>query len=117
MHWLEIVLTIIGAVAASSGFWAWIQSRSNRNSAQNEMLLGLGHDRIVFLCMKYLDRGWISGEEFENLNTYLYEPYVKMGGNGTARRLMALVEKLPVRKMSFNGGSVTDPAPEGGSAT
>lgn len=102
MHWLEIVLTIIGAVAASSGFWAWVQSKQSKNNAHSDMLLGLGHDRIVFLCMKYIDRGWVTGDEFENLNTYLYEPYVKMGGNGTAKRLMALVEKLPVRKVDYH---------------
>lgn len=101
MNWLEVVLTILGAFLASSGFWAWIQSRSNRKSANTRMILGLGHDRIIYLCEKYIERGWISSDEYENLNDYLYEPYLKMGGNGTAKRLMALVENLPTKEVKY----------------
>jgi len=28
---------------------------------------------------------------------YLYEPYEEMGGNGSARRVMEEVRKLPIR--------------------
>lgn len=65
------------------------------------MLLGLGHDRIVTLCMKYIERGWISSDEHEDLTKYMYEPYTKMGGNGTVKRLMAEVNKLPIHKITY----------------
>jgi hypothetical protein len=62
------------------------------------MLIGLGHDRIVYLGMHYIERGSISHDEFENLNEYLYKPYSDLGGNGTVKRIMAEVSKLPVTK-------------------
>jgi len=65
------------------------------------MILGLGHDRIIFLCEKYIDRGFITSDEYENLYTWLYKPYEELGGNGTAKRLMALVENLPVHKVEY----------------
>lgn len=101
MHWVEVVLTIFGAFVASSGFWAWLQNHGNKKSVSTQMILGLGHDRIVCLCEKYIDRGWISSDEYENLNYYLFEPYVKMGGNGTAKRLMAIVENLPTKDVDY----------------
>lgn len=101
MHWAEIIITVIGSVAASSGFWAWIQARNEKKDAKTQMILGLGHDRIIYLCAKYIDRGWISTEEYENLRTYLFEPYEKMGGNGTAKRLMAIVENLPTKTIEY----------------
>lgn len=101
MHWLEIVVTVLCAVLASSGFWAWISNRNNKKSASTQMILGLGHDRIIFLCEKYIERGWISSDEYENLNTYLFQPYIKMGGNGTAKRLMALVDNLPTKEVEY----------------
>ena len=61
------------------------------------MLIGLAHDRIIYLGMVYVERGWISQDEYENLQVYLYEPYEKMGGNGSARRVMEEVRKLPIR--------------------
>ena len=64
------------------------------------MLLGLAHDRIIWLCEKYIDRGWISTEEFENLHDYLYIPYKEMGGNGSAERLMNIVKTLPIKTPS-----------------
>lgn len=99
MRWLEILITALVSIAASSGFWAYIQSKSTRNSAEQKMVLGLGHDRIVCLCMKYIQRGWVSSEEYENLHDYLYKPYVALGGNGTTKKLMEDVAKLPVKKM------------------
>jgi len=62
------------------------------------MILGLGHDRIVSLCNEYIERGWISSDEYENLYKYLYKPYEEMGGNGSAKRLMAIVNNLPVKE-------------------
>ena len=65
---------------------------------QSDMLMGLGHDRIVYLGASYLERGYITQDEYENLHEYLYKPYAALGGNGTAKRIMAGVEKLPLRK-------------------
>ena len=66
--------------------------------AQSDMLMGLGHDRIVYLGASYLQRGYITQDEYENLHDYLYKPYTALGGNGTAKKIMAEVEKLPLRK-------------------
>lgn len=99
--WLVTVLTCFASVLASSGFWAWMQARRDKKDAKTKMLLGLGHDRIVYLCMKYIDRGWISSDEHEDLIKYLYTPYVGMKGNGTAQRLIAEINKLPIRKMTY----------------
>lgn len=95
MHWIELVITVICAVFASNGFWSLLQSRRDKKDAKVQMILGLGHDRIIHLCKFYLEQGWISTDDFENLYEYLYTPYKAMGGNGTAQRLMERVEKLP----------------------
>lgn len=98
----EMIKTIIVAIFASSGFWAFllafIEKIFEKRSAKNQMILGLGHDRIIFLCEKYIAQGWITSEDFENLHDYLYIPYKKMKGNGTAEKLMRDVEKLPIRQ-------------------
>lgn len=105
---LELVATVIGAVFASSGFWAYLISRRDKKRACEEkndvnarMTMGLGHDRIIYLCEKYIERGWITSEEYENLRTWLFDPYEAMGGNGTAKRLMAIVDNLPVHKIVY----------------
>lgn len=96
---LEIFMTIVGSVLASSGFWAYIQSKRDTKDVKTQMLMGLGHDRLNHLAMSYISRGdWITQDEYENLHMYLYEPYIKMGGNGTVTRLMGEVEKLRVVK-------------------
>lgn len=103
----NILVAILLTLLASSGFWAFVMSRTERKSAKNKMLLGLGHDRIMYLGMKYVEKGEITQGEYENLNKYLYEPYKKMGGNGTAERLMQEVNRLkmvPDRIPHRNGG-------------
>lgn len=106
--WLQMVITILCAVLASSGFWAYLEHWSNTKQKKNEnkdaksrMLIGLAHDRIIFLGMQYIERGWISQDEYENLYEYLYKPYEEMGGNGSAKRIMTEVNKLPIHKSTY----------------
>lgn len=91
-----MALTVVCAVIASSGFWTYIQKRSEKKDVKTRMLVGLAHDRILFLGMNYVERGYITRDEYENLYEYLYRPYEKMGGNGSAKRVMHEVNKLPM---------------------
>lgn len=92
--WIEMIIAVVVAIFGSSGLWAFIMSRREKNDVRNKILLGLGHDRIIFLCRHYLDRGdWITYDEYENLHNYLYMPYKEAGGNGAAKRAMEEVDK------------------------
>lgn len=97
-----LIVSIVGAVFASTGFWAFlstlIQRRDKKESAEAQMLKGLGHDRICYLGSVYIKQGYISKEDYENLHDYLYKPYKKLGGNGTAEKVMKEVDKLPLQE-------------------
>ena len=95
--WLQFTLAIFTSVLASSGLWAYIQKRSEKKDIKTELLIGLAHDRILYLGMSYIERGYVTQDEYENLYNYLYKPYEKMGGNGSAKRIMQEVDKLPIR--------------------
>lgn len=99
--WFQIILTIVSSVLASSGLWAYITKRLEKKDVKTEMLVGLGHDRIMYLGMSYIERGYITSDEYENLYEYLYKPYEKMGGNGSAKRVMNEVNKLPIHKSKY----------------
>ena len=98
-----VLLTAGFSILASTGFWAFMQKKVDTNTTMREMLIGLAHDRIMCLGMYYIQRGYITTDEFENLNNYLYEPYAKLGGNGSAARVMAEVKKLPIRTADSKG--------------
>ena len=68
--WLQILITILCSVLASSGLWAFLQKREERKAAENkqttvetQMLIGLAHDRIMYLGMSYIERGYITSDE------------------------------------------------------
>lgn len=94
----EVLLPIVLAMLASNGLWALIGKRQEKNNVERKMLVGLAHDRIIHLGMVYVTRGYITQDEYENLNDYLYQPYEKMGGNGSAKRVMEEVRKLPIKR-------------------
>ena len=90
---VESLITIVCSVLASSGLWAFLTKIADKKDVKNQMLVGLAHDRILYLGMSYLERGdWITRDEYENLHDYLYVPYQKMGGNGSAKRVMDEVD-------------------------
>ena len=96
----QYLVTIIVAMFGAAGFWTLIsniyQNKKEKKSCEREMLLGLGHDKLLYLCRKYLAQGYISAEQHENL-LYLFHPYKGLGGNGTIEHLMGEINKLPIK--------------------
>lgn len=92
-----MVVTIICSVIASSGFWAFLQNRMSKNDATTRLLIGIAHDRIMALGTYYIQRGWVTPDEYENLRKYLYDPYKEAGGNGVASKIMSEVDKLELK--------------------
>ena len=111
---IQAVVSVLTAVLASGGLWSFLSKKQEirfeelerkrkeeaeaeeKNDDKTKLLVGLAHDRLIYLTNKYLEEGWISSENYENL-TYMYEPYIKGGGNGTVKRNMEKVEKLPFK--------------------
>lgn len=95
---VQIIVTIICSFAASSGFWAYISQRSNKKDLKYKVLIGIAHDRIMYLGKSFIKRGSITADEYENLHDYLYAPYKQLGGNGSAERIMKEVDKLEIKQ-------------------
>lgn len=95
----DMVTTIILAVIGSGGFWTLLQfivtKLTEKRSATSKMLLGLGHERILEQCAFYKLRGYITPDEYAELERYLYKPYIQLGGNGAVEREMQRVRALP----------------------
>jgi hypothetical protein len=92
---VQVIITVVASVLASSGFWAWFIKKTDTKSATNQLLLGLAHDRIIALGMSYIKKKWITKDEYEDFVKYLYNPYSKFGGNGLAEKIMQEVSQLP----------------------
>lgn len=93
------IITILITIFASSGFWTLIlaiyNNRKKKKSTEAELLLGLAHDRIYELCKEILHTGEMTDQEYDVIR-HIYDPYIKMGGNGTARKLMEQVEDMKI---------------------
>ena len=100
---LTIVAAIVISLITSQGLWNHVSQKSNKGSAESELLRGLAHTRIMSLCEKYIERGWITPEEYEDLITYLYHPYLELGGNGTVKKMVENeINRLPIRHIKTN---------------
>ena len=95
---IDIIVTLAVAVFGSTGFWTWVQNRSKKKSAEAMLLLGIAYDKILWQCNKHIEQGYISADDYDDLNKYLFVPYHDMGGDGTAEKLMDEVRRLPTKK-------------------
>ena len=132
---VNLIVSVVVQMLACGGFWTFVIKKYETNSAKNKLLLGLAHDRIMSLGNKYIVRGdisrdysvdekrsalfmelrggccgvqriWeITSDEFENLNDYLYEPYIAMNGNGSAKKIMEDVKKLKIVNYNSERGN------------
>lgn len=94
--WVPVIIGFFSSILASTGLWAFIKSRLDKKDAKAKMLKGLGHDRIMELGKKYIKRGYITSDEYENFVDYLYAPYEALHGNGSAKRIVEEVKRLPI---------------------
>ena len=90
------VTTIVLAMFGSTGLWSVITLliQMYREKKDNP-LLGIYYYLLMEKCDWYCRQGWIDYEDYIDLDKYLYQPYKKMGGNGTAEKAMKKVESLP----------------------
>ena len=66
-------------------FWKFFSQRQKKD-AEIQLLLGLSRDIPLHWCHIYIDRGWVSSDEYENLITHIYTPYKTLGGNSFGRQ-------------------------------
>lgn len=95
--WVDVLVTVFVTVLASNGFWAILQKKFDHNSTEKKLLVGLAHDRIIYVGERFIARGWITYDEYEDFMKYLYMPYAEYGGNGAAERISDEVKKLPLK--------------------
>lgn len=95
--WVVALITSLGTLSASTGFWAFVQRRTTLSSATTKLLLGLAYDKIIQQGMSYIEQGWITKDEYEEFRKNLYEPYKACGGNGVGDRVMEEVSRLQLR--------------------
>lgn len=99
----DVVIAVIAAIFASTGFWSFVILLVNRHYAKKdkagvvtEALLAILHYRVYRLCKVHLKNGYIAEDELEALSI-LYEYYRKLGGNGTCKKLYERCCELPIR--------------------
>ena len=90
------ILSVLGAMLASSGFWTFATRKDAKRTAERKIIEGMAHDAIMARCKEYTERGYIYEDELSDLRKYYYEPYRELGGNGTAERAFKQVEELPI---------------------
>jgi len=101
MEFMTCVVVPIVVALLGSGLWAglidYIKQRNNKLTTDQKMLLGLGHAILYDKLEMYIERGYITVDQLEDLE-YLYKPYRAMGGNGTCEKLYEEVCRLPHKK-------------------
>lgn len=101
----DMIVALIAAfsgVVTSSGLWAFVQKRSDTSNAHTRALMGLLYDKIISNGVMYIQRGWITKDEYEEYLKYLVDPYKAMGGNGVADRIADQVAALPFRTLPIS---------------
>lgn len=94
---LTTVITCLITGLTSGGFLSFIWKIAQSKNSSSQMLLGLGHHEILEVGQEYINRGWITIQELDDFNHYLYLPYRKLGGNGTGELIANKVNALPIR--------------------
>lgn len=98
----ELANPTITAILSGSGMWAWMKTRTERNDSEDKLLLQVARNQLVSQGRFYLDRGYITMDEYEEYESE-YDIYSRLGGNGLARRVFKQVDELPILPTGIDG--------------
>lgn len=96
--WTSIVLSIIGSGILTTIYTDWRTNRRSRkqvNSAEQNMILAIGRERILVMSKMYQALGEIPVDEYEAYE-HLAKAYLQLGGNGAVKKLVEEVMELPI---------------------
>lgn len=99
----ELANPAVTALLGGSGIWAWLKTRTDRNDSEDKLLLQVARNQLVAQGRFYLDRGYITMDEYEEYESE-YDIYSRLGGNGLARRVFKQVDELPILPNGIDGG-------------
>ena len=98
----EITNPALTAVLGGSGVWAWAKTKAEHNGNEAKLLLTVSRNQLITLGRAYLDRGYITMDEYEEYEAE-YKLYSVLGGNGLARRIFEQVDNLPMTPNGIDG--------------
>lgn len=98
----DVANPFITTVLSGPGIWAWAKTRTQRNDSEDKLLLQIAKNQLVSKGHEYLERGYITMDEYEEYEAE-YELYSALGGNGLARRIFEQVDDLPMMPNSIKG--------------
>lgn len=96
----EIIVTILVAVIGSGLFNKLLDVISAKKGKEKEVEKAarlLMKDRLRFLCVHYIQQGWIYEDELEDLIAMHHCYHNDLKGNGFLDKQMARVNELEVR--------------------
>lgn len=98
----SIVIAIISSGALSaiiSAIFNALQTRKKRKDGVRDGVKIILYDRIKFLGKAYINRGFVTAEELEDLTTMhqIYHDPEGLNGNGFLDSLMKNVNRLPLK--------------------
>ena len=97
----EMANPLITTVLSGPGIWAWAKTRTMRSNSEDRLLLLIARNHLVEQGHKYLKRGYITMDEYEEYEDH-YKLYSNLGGNGLARRIFEQVDDLPMMPNSID---------------
>nr|DAX50949.1 MAG TPA: holin protein [Caudoviricetes sp.] len=98
----EFTNPLITTVLSGPGIWAWARTRTQRNDSEDKLLLHVAKNQLVAQGREYLNRGYITMDEYEEYES-VYKVYSDLGGNGLARRIFEQVDDLPMMPDGIDG--------------
>lgn len=91
-YWVNWLFGIIcgGFIA----LFAFMKNKFAKQKALENGMKALLHDKLFQESKIYIERGWVSFEELDNLS-YVYNAYHELHGNSTGTTAFEEVSKLP----------------------
>ena len=99
MNWETIIIAILSSGVISAlinQIGNYFSKRLEKKSGLNMGMRLIMKDRVRFLCIRYIEQGWVYEDELEDLMAMHSCYHNDLGGNGYLDELMRHVKALPI---------------------
>lgn len=92
-YWIQELFALV--IAGLGWCIRKLRKKKTEYDVLREGILALLHDRLYTACSIFIERGWATLDDRENLEC-MFKPYKALGGNGTGEHLYHEVLSLPI---------------------
>lgn len=92
------IVTLLTAIAGSTGLWHYLELKKDKISSTSQLLLGISYSIIIDIAKDVIKRGYFDESQYASVFKHLYPAFKTLGGDQLVDKYVDQIKDLPIKR-------------------